>query len=61
MAVSDLTGLAERDGTADVAEIFLGDSRTVETRIGGVWALGPMSANVTVTPSVDGATRRAPT
>nr|WP_062337828.1 DUF916 domain-containing protein [Herbidospora sakaeratensis] len=54
VAVSDLTGLAGRDGRADVAEIFPGDSRTVETRIGGVWALGPMSANVTVTPSVEG-------
>ncbi|WP_062345095.1 WxL protein peptidoglycan domain-containing protein [Herbidospora yilanensis] len=54
VAVSDLTGLAQRDGRADVAEIFPGDSRTVETRIGGVWALGPMSANVTVTPSVEG-------
>ncbi|WP_459804457.1 WxL protein peptidoglycan domain-containing protein [Herbidospora sp. RD11066] len=54
VAVSDLTGLAERDGKADVAEIFPGDSRTVETKINGVWALGPMSANVTVTPSVEG-------
>ncbi|WP_218011025.1 WxL protein peptidoglycan domain-containing protein [Herbidospora mongoliensis] len=54
VAVSDLTGLAGRDGRADVAEIFPGDSRTVETRISGVWALGPMSTDVTVTPSVEG-------
>ncbi|WP_328794518.1 hypothetical protein [Herbidospora solisilvae] len=62
VAVTGLTATYEQpwnpfsSGVGNVAEIFPGDSRTVATRIGGVWALGPMSANVTVTPSVEGGT-----
>ncbi|MFC7650161.1 hypothetical protein ACFQX6_64870 [Streptosporangium lutulentum] len=60
MTVSDLSGLAERDTKTAVEEIFPGDSRTVETRIAGVWALGPLSTSVTVSPSVQGAPPPAP-
>ncbi|WP_203882072.1 WxL protein peptidoglycan domain-containing protein [Planotetraspora kaengkrachanensis] len=52
VTVSDLSG--QRDAKTDVEEIFPGDSRTVETRIAGVWALGPLSTSVTVSPSVHG-------
>ncbi|MEO3857828.1 DUF916 domain-containing protein [Acrocarpospora sp. B8E8] len=54
VTVTDLTGLAERDAKTGVEQIFPGDSREIETRIAGVWALGPLSTSVTVSPSVQG-------
>ncbi|MEV6866843.1 DUF916 domain-containing protein [Streptosporangium subroseum] len=54
VTTGDLSGLTERDAKTDVEEIFPGDSRTVESRIAGVWALGPLSTSVTMSPSVQG-------
>ncbi|WP_214103807.1 WxL protein peptidoglycan domain-containing protein [Acrocarpospora catenulata] len=52
VTVAELFGLAEQDAKADVEEIFPGDSREVEARIPGVWALGPLSTSITVSPAV---------
>ncbi|GAA0433725.1 hypothetical protein Acor_07950 [Acrocarpospora corrugata] len=54
VTVSGLAGLAGRDAKTSVGQIFPGDSRVVETRIAGVWALGPLSTSVTVSPAVEG-------
>ncbi|WP_204042026.1 WxL protein peptidoglycan domain-containing protein [Acrocarpospora phusangensis] len=55
VTVSGLGGLAEQGGRADVEEIYPGGDREIEARIGGVWALGPLSTSVTVSPSIQAA------
>jgi len=47
-------GLAGRRATTAVEELLPGGSRTVETRAGGVWALGRLRTTVTTTPTLLG-------
>jgi hypothetical protein len=52
--VAELFGLAEHDGRAEVEELLPGGGRTVDLRVGGVWALGRLRTSVDVTPVVQG-------
>ncbi|BCJ59693.1 DUF916 domain-containing protein [Micromonospora endophytica] len=53
-SVAELFGLVERDTPTEVEEMLRGGNRTVETRVGGVWGLGPVRTTVEVTPAVLG-------
>jgi hypothetical protein len=52
VTIAELFGLAEHDARAEVEELFPGGSREVDASIAGVWALGPISTSVDVTPAV---------
>ncbi|GES24650.1 hypothetical protein Aple_075490 [Acrocarpospora pleiomorpha] len=52
VTIAELFGLASHDTEAEVEELFPGGSREVDARIGGVWALGPLSTTVNVTPAI---------
>ncbi|MET7392879.1 hypothetical protein ABZS66_05205 [Dactylosporangium sp. NPDC005572] len=54
VTVAELFGLTGQDTTTDVEELLPGGTRTVESRIGGVWALGHLRTTVEVTPSMLG-------
>ncbi len=54
VTVAELFGLKERDTPAQIEEMLRGGDRAVETRVNGVWGLGPMRATVEVTPAVLG-------
>ena len=45
-------GLAGRGTTTPVEETFPGGGQRVETRVAGVWALGPLRTRVEVTPAL---------
>ncbi|MBF9133757.1 hypothetical protein I0C86_33205 [Plantactinospora sp. S1510] len=51
LAVSELFGLAGNDATVQVEELLPGGSRTFESRVGGVWALGRLRTTVALTPT----------
>jgi hypothetical protein len=54
VTIGELFGLRKHGARADVAELLPGGSRAVDTRVGGVWALGRLRTSVTVTPAVNG-------
>jgi len=45
-------GLGSRRVTVDAGELLPGGSRAVETRVGGVWAWGPLRTTVEATPTL---------
>ncbi len=51
VGVEELFGLTGRRVTTDVEELLPGGTRTVEARVGGVWALGHLRTTVDVTPA----------
>ncbi|MGI5240183.1 hypothetical protein [Dactylosporangium sp. CA-139066] len=54
VTVDELFGLTGHDATGGVEEILPGGSRAADTRVRGVWALGPVRTTVHVTPTVFG-------
>ncbi|WP_327003424.1 DUF916 domain-containing protein [Dactylosporangium sp. NBC_01737] len=54
VTVAELFGLTGHGITTDVEELLPGGTRTVETRVGGVWALGHVRTTVDVTPALLG-------
>ncbi|MFI6780151.1 hypothetical protein [Micromonospora sp. NPDC050276] len=54
VAMSDLLGRTSHDATSAVEELLPGGSRTVQTRVEGVWALGRLRTTVTTSPALLG-------
>ncbi len=52
VVTTELFGLAKHDAPADVEEMLPGGSRELDTRLGGIWALGPVRTSVDVTPAI---------
>ncbi|MGC4869404.1 hypothetical protein ACLQ3B_28640 [Micromonospora sp. DT53] len=51
VAMSDLLGRTSHDATSAVEELLPGGARKVQTRAGGVWALGRLRTTVTTAPT----------
>jgi hypothetical protein len=52
VTIAELFGLARHDARAETEEMLPDGRRAVDTRVAGVWALGPLRTSVDVTPSV---------
>ncbi|RSM70094.1 hypothetical protein DMB66_09915 [Actinoplanes sp. ATCC 53533] len=50
----ELLGLADHEARTGIEEMLPGGGREVDTRVGGVWGLGPLRTTVEVSPSVRG-------
>jgi len=54
VTTAELLGLAHHDARSGIEEMLPGGGREVDTRVRGVWGLGPLRTTVSVSPAVRG-------